>query len=125
MEVTVGQIVTANESLMKLYAESIQPTLAFKLRLIDKQIQPHVMAFNEARQEVLEKFGEKKEEFGQAQWTIPQEHLEEVNTLLNEVLAEKVEVDVKPLPPTDFDKYGLENITVEQLVAIEWLLTEE
>ena len=142
MKVTLRELTNANAALQGsqqlgiqgIMALSMQPDLAFKLALAQKQMAKHLEAMDTARQKLIEEYQvdvdidwpedytPKKGEKKKTRKEIPEDKVDEVNEKFGKLLDKKVDVDIQKIPQVDFQKYGLKSIAPDQLMALEFMI---
>lgn len=121
MQVTVQQIVNGAPALRSLANEKLPARVAFRLSGVLKQVQEHLSAYDEARIQTLENAGCTKREDGTG-YEIPEDRHGDIESEINSLLTEEVEIAANPIPLSALDGASL---TAQQLMALDWLITDD
>jgi len=148
MKATLSQIMEANQALLGspgnpmmgqppiqgILQMPMQPTLAFKLALAQKQLVDHVESVNDTRKKLVEAntveveiewpedYKPKKDEKKQTKKEIPDDKIPTVNAEFVKFLKTEVDVDIQKINQADFQNYGLKSIAPDQLMALEFMI---
>ena len=122
----LGELVTASPTLNKLLDTPLKATIAFRIGKLSKEIAPHIETFEQIRNELLEKYGDKQEveakegAENQISYTFKNGSAEKFQKELVEMLDEKVDsLKIRKIKLKDLEKAGL---TARELMSLEWLI---
>jgi len=134
MKVKVIEVLNANQSLQELFVMPMQPDLAFKLSANSRAIKGVIEDLNVARKKLIEEYQvdveqpwpegykPKKDEKPEVKKEIPEDKLEEVNEKFAKLTEKTVNVDIQKINQGEFQKYGLKNVTPQQLLNMEFMI---
>jgi hypothetical protein len=112
----------------------MQPALAFKLALAQKQLVIHVESVNDTRKKLVAEneveieipwekdYKPKKDEKKKTKKEVPQEKIPELNKEFADFLKTEVDIDIQKINQGDFQNFGLKSIAPDQLMALEFMI---
>ena len=119
MKLKLSQLVLSAPALQRLNAQPVKARIAFTLGKISRLIDPELKAYDEARVKLLKELGivsdadPQRYELG--------DNAEKFVAELNDLLAQEVEIDFRPVPFADIEKV---EISAADVLALDWLITD-
>jgi hypothetical protein len=118
MILTVGQLLTLEQPLLKLLRAPMGARSAFRVGHIAKLLAPHLGAANDARMKLYRQYGETVG----GDIKVPDERMEAFQGQMEILWGEKVRVDVKPLELKLLE--DVDTLTGEEFLALGPLIVE-
>jgi len=115
----------SQEALQKLLKCSLPISIAWDLKVLIKKIEPELVVFNEVRTNLIKELGEEdknKEGKGTGNYRVKQENLTEYFKKINEVLEKELNIEISKINISSLKDI---NMTVEDLITLEWIITNE
>lgn len=94
MEIKVKDIVLARTVLEELSERNLPARTSFKIALLVKKVLPILQTFEEQRNNIIVKLGQKSED---GTYVVPPERMPEANKYLGDIGEEIVEIDFTPI----------------------------
>lgn len=117
MKATLAQMVNSVDTIKKLTKAELPIKLAFRFISLTKQIDEKLKVFEEARIELIKKYGTPTDDGG---IRVDRENVPAFNQEYSSLLEEEVELDIQKIALDAFpDSLTL---TPTELVQIEWLI---
>lgn len=127
IKVTLNDIVNTTETFNKIMQQSFKGSLAFKIARLARELDKEMKTFNDERQKIIQKYGEKDEngelktdDNGNVKFEI--DKLDEINEEFNALLNNQLEINAELLPMDKIDDF---NITPQEMLNLEKFFTEE
>lgn len=121
MELTLLELLNAKPMIESLSGRQLPARTSFRLARLIRTLNPELQAYTEARQKLLEKYGEPSEE-DRNRYVIEEEQRPAFNGELDELLSTKVELAIEPM---SIDALGDAQVTAFELLTVEWLFLDE
>lgn len=118
MKMTKGELKNAEQALHRIMTSPTDFKLAYRLGKILKKVNVELVALEEARIKLIDKYGEKDEKKGMK---VPEANMEVFTKEYTAILAEEIDLDVVPVPMDLLERSGIKITTVE-LNAVEKLI---
>lgn len=121
IRISLNDILNATETFKVIMQQSVKGSLAFKIARLARELDKEMTTFNEERQKLFQKYGE-KDENGELVIDenniikFPSENIDLINEELNSLLSTEVEVNADKLPVGEVDQFEL---TPQQMMNIE------
>ena len=121
IRISLNDILNATETFKVIMQQSVKGSLAFKIARLARELDKEMTTFNEERQKLFQKYGE-KDENGELVIDenniikFPPENIDLINEELNSLLSTEVEVNADKLPVNEVDQFEL---TPQQMMNIE------
>lgn len=121
IRISLNDILNATETFKVIMQQSVKGSLAFKIARLARELDKEMTTFNEERQKLFQKYGE-KDENGELVIDenniikFPSENIDLINEELNSLLSTEVEVNADKLPVNEVDQFEL---TPQQMMNIE------
>lgn len=121
IRISLNDILNATETFKVIMQQSVKGSLAFKIARLARELDKEMITFNEERQKLFQKYGE-KDENGELVIDenniikFPSENIDLINEELNSLLSTEVEVNADKLPVNEVDQFEL---TPQQMMNIE------
>ena len=101
MELTIDQILSADRAITGVKDTKFPVKVSYRLSRLQQIIKPITTQFQENnRKLIVEEYGVQKED--STEFSVPKEKLEEYYKAVNTLLAEKENIELKPLNLSDF-----------------------
>jgi hypothetical protein len=127
IKVSLNDIVNATETFNKIMQQSFKGSLAFKIARLARELDKEMKTFNDERQKIIQKYGEKDEngelktdDNGNVKFEI--DKLNEINEEFNALLNNQLEINAELLPMDKIDDF---DITPQEMLNLEKFFTEE
>lgn len=117
MKTTIKQVITSSEALNSLMASKQPVKVAWRIARIVRLLEPELKAYEEARMKVIKQYGE----IDGDKFSVTAENVPAFNDALAALLTEEIDLATEPIRIDDLDG----SISAQDLVALEWVLTEE
>ena len=122
MKLTVQEILSMRNSLVKLLQKEIPIKTAFRLSRIAKTLQKELEVFEEQRSKLVEKYGEKNEETGTISVN-DKEKQDEFTKEINLILEEVIKMDISPIKTEDIGNDV--KISTTDIMTLEKILSQK
>lgn len=121
IKVKVSQLLDSTETLKKLANMQLKARLAFQVGRVLKAADAEITNFNEARMNLIKKFGEKDENGelitdDKGNCKIPTESTDTFSDELNDLINTEVEINANPIHMEDLENL---DFTPSEMVALE------
>lgn len=121
IKVKMSQLLDSTETLKKLSNMQLKARLAFQIGRVLKAADSEITNFNEARMNLIKKYGEKDENGDlktdeKGNCTIPNESTEEFGHELNDLIETEVEINANPIKIADLENL---DFTPSDMVGLE------
>lgn len=121
IQVKLNDIVNSAETFSKIMQQSFKGSLAFKIARLVRELDKEMQTFNEERQKIIRKYGEKDEN---GELIIDENNnvkfnnnkIVEVNEEFNSLLNTELEINADKLPEDSMDAF---EITPQEMMNIE------
>lgn len=127
IKVLLSDIVNATETFNKIMQQSFKGSLAFKIARLARELEKEMKTFNDERQKIIQKYGEKDDngelkinDDGNVKFEAGK--LNEINEEFNALLNNELEINAEPLPISKIDDF---NLTPQEMLNIEKFFTED
>ena len=127
IKVNLNDILDASETFNTIMQQSFKGSLAFKIARLARELDKEMKTFNDERQKIIQKYGEKDEngelkadENGNVKFEI--DKLDEINEEFNALLNNQLEINAELLPMDKIDDF---DITPQEMLNLEKFFTEE
>lgn len=117
MKATLAQMVNSVDTIKKLTKAELPIKLAFRFISLTKQIDEKLKVFEEARVELIKKYGIPTEDGGVR---VAEENVPAFNSEYSSLLSEQVELDIQKISLDAFPETL--TLSATELVQIEWLI---
>ena len=121
IKIKLSDIVNATETFNKIMQQSFKGSLAFKIARLARELDKEMQTFNEERQKIIQKYGNKDEngeliidENGNIKFD--NANIEEINQEFNSLLETELEINADKLPMDSIDNF---EITPQEMLNIE------
>jgi len=121
IKIKLSDIVNATETFNKIMQQSFKGSLAFKIARLARELDKEMQTFNEERQKIIQKYGNKDEngeliidENGNIKFD--NADLIEINQEFNSLLETELEINADKLPMDSIDNF---EITPKEMLNIE------
>ena len=118
MSLKLSQLVSAAPALLRLSAQPVKARIAFHLSKVMRLVEPELKAYDEARIKLLKELGKPKADHPE-QYEFLDGNAEKFVMELNELLAQEVALEFKPLPFADIEQL---EISASDVIALDWLI---
>lgn len=121
IKIKLGELVNSTEVLQKLSQTELKAKLSWSVTKLLKAADKEMQDFNEARMNLIQKYGE-KDENGELitdenkNCKIPEAGLQEFSTELNELVETEIEINVNPL---NIDDLADKEFTPAEMAILE------
>ena len=121
IKIKLNDVVNATETFNKIMQQSFKGSLAFKIARLARELDTEMKTFNEERQKIIQKYGNKDEngelivdENGNVKFDNTK--LEEINQEFSSLLETELEINADKLPMDSIDNF---EITPQEMLNIE------
>ena len=121
IKIKLNDVVNATETFNKIMQQSFKGSLAFKIARLARELDTEMKTFNEERQKIIQKYGNKDEngelivdENGNVKFDNTK--LEEINQEFNSLVETELEINADKLPMDSIDNF---EITPQEMLNIE------
>jgi len=121
IKIKLSNVVNATETFNKIMQQSFKGSLAFKIARLARELDKEMQTFNEERQKIIQKYGNKDEngeliidENGNVKFD--NANIEEINQEFNSLLETELEINADKLPMDSIDNF---EITPQEMLNIE------
>jgi len=121
IKIKLSDVVNATETFNKIMQQSFKGSLAFKIARLARELDKEMQTFNEERQKIIQKYGN-KDENGEliidknGNVKFDNTKLEEINQEFNSLLETELEINADKLPMDSIDNF---EITPQEMLNIE------
>lgn len=121
IKIKLNDVVNATKTFNKIMQQSFKGSLAFKIARLARELDTEMKTFNEERQKIIQKYGNKDEngelivdENGNVKFDNTK--LEEINQEFSSLLETELEINADKLPMDSIDNF---EITPQEMLNIE------
>jgi len=121
IKIKLSDVVNATGTFNKIMQQSFKGSLAFKIARLARELDKEMQTFNEERQKIIQKYGNKDEngeliidENGNIKFD--NANIEEINQEFNSLLETELEINADKLPMDSIDNF---EITPQEMLNIE------
>ena len=121
IKIKLNDVVNATETFNKIMQQSFKGSLAFKIARLARELDTEMKTFNEERQKIIQKYGNKDEngeliidENGNVKFD--NADIEEINQDFSSLLETELEINADKLPMDSIDNF---EITPQEMLGIE------
>ena len=121
IKIKLNDVVNATETFTKIMQQSFKGSLAFKIARLARELDTEMKTFNEERQKIIQKYGNKDEngelivdENGNVKFD--NANIEEINQEFSSLLETELEINADKLPMDSIDNF---EITPQEMLNIE------
>ena len=121
IKIKLNDVVNATETFTKIMQQSFKGSLAFKIARLARELDTEMKTFNEERQKIIQKYGNKDEngelivdENGNVKFD--NANIEEINQDFSSLLETELEINADKLPMDSIDEF---EITPQEMLQIE------
>ena len=121
IKIKLNDVVNATETFTKIMQQSFKGSLAFKIARLARELDTEMKTFNEERQKIIQKYGNKDEngeliidENGNVKFD--NANIEEINQDFSSLLETELEINADKLPMDSIDNF---EITPQEMLNIE------
>ena len=121
IKIKLNDVVNATETFNKIMQQSFKGSLAFKIARLARELDTEMKTFNEERQKIIQKYGNKDEngelivdENGNIKFD--NANIEEINQEFSSLLETELEINADKLPMDSIDNF---EITPQEMLNIE------
>ena len=121
IKIKLNDVVNATETFNKIMQQSFKGSLAFKIARLARELDTEMKTFNEERQKIIQKYGNKDEngeliidENGNIKFD--NADIEEINQDFSSLLETELEINADKLPMDSIDNF---EITPQEMLNIE------
>ena len=119
MELKLGMLINSQEIIQNLSKGKFKAKVTWRLTGIIKSMEEYVNKFHDIRNDLIKKYGEDVD--GVVSVNPDSENFKNFITELNEVAEEDITLNVKKISIDDIEDF---EITIEDLIKIDWLISE-
>lgn len=128
MKVTIKEILEGQDTLQKLSHQPLPGRAAFQIGRLLKKLEEVLTSYNEVRVQLIEKYANKNEDGtfevnDKNEYQFTAENMQAYVSEINNVIADEVEVEAKPINFKDIEK--LEFTAAEMTFLEPFLMFEE
>jgi hypothetical protein len=121
VKITLENLRDASMALSKILTQPMAFKLSYRLLKMTKKIRAEQKDLEDARMELVKKYGKKDE---RGAYTVPPEKIEKFMDEFNTVLEEEISLDIPPIPQDLIEEADIKLSAVE-LASIELFLGQE
>ena len=121
IKIKLNDVVNATETFTKIMQQSFKGSLAFKIARLARELDKEMQTFNEERQKIIQKYGNKDEngelivdENGNVKFD--NANIAEINQEFSSLLETELEINADKLPMDSIDNF---EITPQEMLNIE------
>ena len=121
IKIKLNDVVKSTETFNKIMQQSFKGSLAFKIARLARELDTEMKTFNEERQKIIQKYGNKDEngeliidENGNVKFD--NANIEEINQDFSSLLETELEINADKLPMDSIDNF---EITPQEMLNIE------
>ena len=121
IKIKLNDVVNATETFNKIMQQSFKGSLAFKIARLARELDKEMQTFNEERQKIIQKYGN-KDENGEliidknGNVKFDNANIEEINQEFSSLLETELEINADKLPMDSIDNF---EITPQEMLNIE------